>query len=98
MFKTDGLFAALILILMTIPQVIYMLILIMLLFFICWAPILIFNMLAAFGMLGYEEFHDNGNKRGYENNFAGTSPYTKTYKTIFSFLSYINRSAVRNEY
>ena len=76
---------------MTMSQVINMLILIMLLFFICWAPILIFNMLAAFGMLGYEEFHENGNKRGYENNFAGTSPYTKTYKTIFSFLSYINR-------
>ena len=33
-------------------QVIYMLILIMVLFFTCWAPLLIFNVLAAFGHLG----------------------------------------------
>ena len=62
-------------------QVIYMLILIMSLFFLCWAPILIFNVLAAFDILG-------------EGNYGGTASNTKTFKTIFSLLSYTNRSGV----
>ena len=62
-------------------QVIYMLILIMFLFFLCWAPILIFNVLAAFDILG-------------EGNFGGTAISTKHIKTFFSLLSYANRSAL----
>lgn len=58
-------------------QVIYMLILIMLLFFTCWAPILIFNVLGAFDLLG-------------EGN-TGTAANTKHIKTAFSLLSYSNR-------
>ena len=59
-------------------QVIYMLILIMFLFFLCWAPILIFNVLAAFDILG-------------EGNYGGTASSTKHIKTFFSLLSYTNR-------
>ena len=59
-------------------QVIYMLILIMLLFFTCWAPLLIFNVLAAYGHLG-------------PGNTAGTDFHTKDYKTVFSLLAYFNR-------
>ena len=58
-------------------QVINMLILIMLLFFTCWAPILIFNVLGAFDLLG-------------EGN-TGTAANTKHIKTAFSLLSYSNR-------
>ena len=58
-------------------QVIHMLILIMLLFFTCWAPILIFNVLGAFDLLG-------------EGN-TGTAANTKHIKTAFSLLSYSNR-------
>ena len=58
-------------------QVIYMLILIMLLFFTCWSPILIFNVLGAFDLLG-------------EGN-TGTAAHTKHIKTAFSLLSYSNR-------
>ena len=54
-----------------------MLILIMLLFFTCWAPILIFNVLGAFDLLG-------------EGN-TGTAANTKHIKTAFSLLSYSNR-------
>lgn len=60
-------------------QVIYMLILIMFLFFLCWAPILVFNVLAAFDILG-------------EGNYGGTASSTKHIKTVFSLLSYTNRS------
>ena len=52
-----------------------MLILIMLLFFTCWAPILIFNVLGAFDLLG-------------EGN-TGTAANTKHIKTAFSLLSWI---------
>ena len=62
-------------------QVIYMLILIMLLFFTCWAPILIFNVLASFDMLG-------------EGN-TGTATNTKHIKTAFSLLSYSNRYQIK---
>ena len=55
-----------------------MLILIMSLFFLCWAPILIFNVLAAFDILG-------------EGNYGGTAIDTKHIKTFFSLLSYANR-------
>ena len=54
-----------------------MLILIMVLFFLCWAPILTFNLLAAFELLGSD------------NMGAGTS--TKNIKTAVSLLSYSNR-------
>ena len=59
-------------------QVIYMLILIMFLFLLCWAPILVFNLLAAFDVLG-------------EGNYGGTASNTKHVKTFFSLLSYANR-------
>ena len=54
-----------------------MLIIIMLLFFTCWGPILIFNVLASFNLLG------DGN--------TGTAEHTKNIKTAFSLLSYSNR-------
>ena len=57
-----------------------MLILIMLVFFICWAPILIFNLLAAFGLLGPDNM--------------GTGDITKHIKTVFSLMAYLNRSVV----
>ena len=37
----------------TFLQVIYMLILIMAVFFLCWTPILTYNTLAAFELLGF---------------------------------------------
>jgi hypothetical protein len=49
----------------------------MLLFFLCWSPILTFNLLASFELLG-------------EDNM-GTSTTTKNIKTAFSLLSYSNR-------
>ena len=58
-------------------QVIYMLILIMLLFFLCSSPILTFNFLASFELLGADNI--------------GTSTNTKNIKTAFSLLSYSNR-------
>ena len=64
-------------------QVIYMLILIMVLFFLCWAPILTFNLLAAFELLGPD------------NMGAGVN--TKNIKTAFSLLSYSNRSFVNHD-
>ena len=54
-----------------------MLMLIMVLFFLCWGPILIFNLLAAFGLLGFDNM--------------GTATHTKNIKTAFSLLSYSNR-------
>ena len=54
-----------------------MLILIMLLFFLCWSPILTFNLLASFELLGADNM--------------GTSTTTKNLKTAFSLLSYSNR-------
>ena len=54
-----------------------MLILIMLVFFICWAPILIFNLLAAFSLLGPDNM--------------GTGDTTKHLKTVFSLMAYLNR-------
>ena len=63
-------------------QVIHMLILIMLLFLLSWAPILIFNLLASFELLG----QDN----------KGTSTSTKHIKTALSLLSYINRLLLEN--
>ena len=56
-------------------QVIHMLILIMTVFFLCWTPILTYNLLAAFEMLG------SGN--------SGTGS-TKHIKTTFSLCSYLN--------
>jgi len=56
-------------------KVIYMLILIMAVFFLCWTPILTYNTLAAFELLGF------GN--------SGTGR-TKHLKTTFSLLSYLN--------
>ena len=60
-----------------ILQIINMLILIMLVFFICWAPILIFNLLAAFSLLGPDNM--------------GTGDTTKHLKTVFSLMAYLNR-------
>ena len=54
-----------------------MLIMIMLLFFLCWAPILIFNLVASLDLLG-------------EDN-KGTAATTKHIKTYFSLISYANR-------
>ena len=55
----------------------FVLILIMLVFFICWAPILVFNLLAAFGVLGQDNM--------------GTGDTTKHLKTVFSLMAYLNR-------
>ena len=65
-------------------QVIHMLLLILLVFFLSWAPILIFNLLASFELLG----QDN----------KGTSTSTKHIKTAFSLLSYINRLHKEDSY
>ena len=84
-----------IMIIATFLQVIYMLILIMAVFFLCWTPILTYNTLAAFELLG---FGNSGKIFSYSRFFnqqafhcdTGTGR-TKHLKTTFSLLSYLNR-------
>ena len=55
-----------------------MLIVTIVVFFVCWTPILLFNLLAAFGQLG-------------EGDLWGTAAGSKHVKTVFSLMAYANR-------